>query len=360
VRYPSRPAPAGSASLGVGRRSTAVRDSDLTDCGFVITHRITVMLLRADKSLPTPVNESSLSGYFDLVRLTPLLERTHGIPEIKVGLIDGPVVIDHPDLTRVNIRQVRGDFAGTCAISSSVACKHGTFVAGILLAKRGSTAPAICPGCSLLVRSIFSETNSGNGHMPSATPQELASAIVETVDAGARILNLSAALVQPSANGEAELQSALDYAAQRAVIVVAAAGNQGVVGSSVITRHPWVIPVAGCDLHRRPLSQSNLGSSIGRRGVLGPGDNITSLGPEGRPVTFGGTSVAAPFVTGAIALLWSEFPVASAGELLLAMRGTRRSSHVAIVPPLLDAWMAYQFMLGRGYTLDSKTELTKP
>src|SRR5262245_22830296 len=235
----------------------------------------------------------------ELVRLLPLMARTAGRPEITIGLIDGPVVLDHPDLATEDIREVPGEFAGACALSSSAACQHATFIAGILLAKRGSPAPAICPGCSLLVRPIFRETNSGNGHMPSATPQELASAIVETIDAGARILNVSAALVQPSARGEGELQSALDYAAQRAVVVVAAAGNQGVVGSSVITRHPWVIPVAGCDLQGRPLSQSNLGSSIGRRGILGPGDNITSLGSEGGPVSFGGTSAAAPVVTGA-------------------------------------------------------------
>jgi hypothetical protein len=55
-------------------------------------------------------------------------------------------------------------------------------------AKRGSAAPAICPGCSLLVRPIFRETNSGNGKMPSATPQQLALAIVETSGGGARIL----------------------------------------------------------------------------------------------------------------------------------------------------------------------------
>jgi subtilisin family serine protease len=176
--------------------------------------------------------------YLDLIRLSPLMERTHGTPEIKIGLIDGPIVIDHPDLATENIREVPGEFAGTCALSSSAACKHGTFVAGMLSAKRGSTAPAICPGCGLLVRPIFRETNSGNGQMPSATPQQLASAIVETIDAGARILNLSAALVHSSAKGERELQSALDYAARRAVIVVAAAGNQGVVGGSAVTRHP--------------------------------------------------------------------------------------------------------------------------
>ena len=41
-----------------------------------------------------------------------------------------------------------------------------------------------------------------NGQMPSATPQEFASAIVETTDAGAKILNVSAALVQPSARAK--------------------------------------------------------------------------------------------------------------------------------------------------------------
>ena len=299
------------------------------------------------------MNESGITAYFNLVRLTPLLERTRGTPEIKIGLVDGPVAIDHPDLTRDNIQEVSRVTAGTCIVPTSAACRHGTFVAGILLAKRGSPAPAICPGCTLLVRSIFPETNSGNGHMPSATPQELASAIVETIEAGARIINLSAALFQSSAKGEAELQQALDYARQHAIIIVAAAGNQGVVGSSVIKRHPWVIPVAGCDLQGRPLDQSNLSSSIGRRGMLGPGDNVTSLGPEGKPLAFSGTSVAAPFVTGTLALLWSEFPFAAAAELLLAARGKRSPSRAAIVPPLLDAWSAHEFMLGKGHTVNS-------
>jgi len=301
-----------------------------------------------------PMIEPGIKGYLDLIRLTPLMERTHGTAEIKIGLIDGPVLIDHPELATENIREVPRELAAACALSSSVACKHGTFVAGMLLAKRGSAAPAICPGCSLFVRPIFQETNSGNGPMPSATPQQLASAIVETVAAGARILNLSAGLVQPSAKGERELQSALDYAAQRGTIVVAAGGNQGIVGSSVITRHPWVIPVAGCDRQGKPLSQTNLGGSIGRRGILGPGDNIASLGSEGKPVTFGGTSVAAPFVTGTVALLWSEFQTASATELLLAVRGPRGPNRTAIVPPLLDAWSAHQFMLSRRSTANTR------
>jgi subtilisin family serine protease len=71
--------------------------------------------------------------------------------------------------------------------------------------------------------------------VPSATPEELAEAIVDCVQAGARVLNLRAALTEPSSEGERALQQALDYAAQRGAIAVAAAGNQGVVGSSAIT-----------------------------------------------------------------------------------------------------------------------------
>ena len=240
----------------------------------------------AHGSLQTSKNTSGVGDCFDLVRLTPLLERTCGRPEIKIGLVDGPVALDHPDLTRANIREVPGEFAGACTLSSSAACRHGTFVAGILLAKRGSAAPAICPDCTLLVRPIFQETISANGQMPSATPQQLASAITDTVDAGARILNLSASLIQPTAKGESELQSALDYAAKHQVIIVGAGGNQGVVGSSVITRHPWVVPVAGCDLQCQPQSQSNLGSSIGRRRLLAPQWPASPVPTDPRSLSF--------------------------------------------------------------------------
>jgi subtilisin family serine protease len=124
---------------------------------------------------------------------------------------------------------------------------HGTFVAGILSARRSSTAPAICPGCTLLLRPIFSEAAAIDKVVPSASAQELAEAIIDTVDAGAHIINLSSALGQPSSKGENKLEEALNYAAHHRTIGVAAAGNQGTVGSSAITRHPWVISVVSCD-----------------------------------------------------------------------------------------------------------------
>jgi subtilisin family serine protease len=138
------------------------------------------------------------------------------------------------------------------------------------------------------------------------------------------------------------LEDALNYAARRGVILVAAAGNQSAIGSTVITRHPWVIPVIACHNNGSPMQLSNLGHSIGRRGLMAPGENITSLNGNNSFVAFSGTSAATPFVTGIIALLWSEFPHLSASVIKQAVYGSgnRRS----ITPPLVNAMQAFRYL----------------
>jgi subtilisin family serine protease len=251
--------------------------------------------------------------------------------------------MNHPDLTGEHIHHISDGMSSACTQTNNTACLHGTFVAGILGGKRNSVAPAICPGCTLLVRPIFAETPT-NGELPSATPAELAQAIFDCIDAGARVLNVSAALAQPSLKSEHALEEALNWAVKRRVIVVAAAGNQGTLGSTTITRHPWVIPVVAYDLQGKPMGYSNLGNAIGRRGLGAPGDKVTSLGTEGKPRTLTGTSAAVPFVTGTIALLWSEFPAATAAEVRFAATQASTPRRTTVVPPLLDAWGAYQAM----------------
>jgi subtilisin family serine protease len=286
------------------------------------------------------------SGLLDLIRLSPLMERTSGIPEIVIGLIDGPVASGHPELNSENLKDVDGTPVGSCSDLTSVACVHGTFVAGMLSGKRESAALGICPGCTLLVRPIFIETSPGPEQVPSATPMELAQAILDVVEAGARVINLSVALIQQSGNGEVELGRALDHTARKGIVVVAAAGNQGTLGSSLITRHPWVIPVVAYDQHGHLMPLSNLGSSIGRRGVGAAGEGVTSLRAVGGSLTLSGTSVATPFVTGAVALLWSCFPHASAAEVKLALSGASLRRH-SIAPPLINAEAAYEALAPR-------------
>ena len=175
--------------------------------------------------------------------------------------------------------------------------------------------------------------------MPDATLEEVADSILEVIDAGARIINLSIGVVEPSSRAEHIIEFALEHAVQRGVLVVAAAGNQGVLGSSAITRHPWVIPVVPCDNRGHVLGVSNLGASIGRHGLMAPGHDIISLAASGGHTRSSGSSAAVPFVVGTLALLWSVFERASATHMRLAVAGPARRR--SVTPPLLDAWTAY-------------------
>jgi subtilisin family serine protease len=280
----------------------------------------------------------------ELVALPALMKFTSGSPAIRIGLIDGPVTEGHADLASDRIYPISGTSDSASARTDSNARMHGTFVAGILSARRGCVAPAICPNCSLLLRPIFGEAMATGGGVPSTTPQELGIAIIECVQAGSRVLNLSLALGQPSSKREKALEEALNYAGQHGVIVVAAAGNQGTIGSSAITRHPSVIPVVACDIVGRPLSASNLAGSIGRHGLSAPGDRITSLGHQGGTITLSGTSFAVPFVTGTIALLWSVFPTSTAAEVRSAVTQSHYGRRMSVSPPLLNASAAYKMI----------------
>ena len=279
----------------------------------------------------------------DLVGLTPLMEVTSGSSEVAIGLIDGPVATNHPDLAAQAVTGIGPGRAAACGHGASVACAYGTYVAGILIARRSSHAPAICPDCVLLVRPIFLEATTGRND-PRTQPEDLARAVTDCADAGARVINVSAALARPAIKDERALTWALEHAARRDVIVVVAAGNQATLASTAITRHPWVIPVVSYDDHARPQDHSTIGRSIGRSGLGAPGAGITSLGANGRPVTASGTSAAAPFVTGAVALLCAEFPAASGREIKSALLAVRARRPATVVPPLMDAWRAYHVL----------------
>lgn len=272
--------------------------------------------------------------HLELIQLPTLMRRTGGHPDIRVGLIDGPVLATHPDLQQSSLRLL----GAGARKRESAALLHGTAVAGVLCARRGTLAPAICPNCTILVRPIFSDEPGGDG-LPATTLSILATAIVECVQAGARLLNLSVGLVQSTTSGRREFAEALAYANRRGVLLVAAAGNQGMIGSSPLTGDPGALPVVACDLRGRPLSYTNLGASLGRRGTMAPGAALPSLGLTGSPFLLSGTSAATPLVTGTLALLWSLFPQASATELRHAVATPRKRA--TLVPPLFNAENAY-------------------
>ncbi|MEU0950155.1 S8 family serine peptidase [Streptomyces canus] len=274
-----------------------------------------------------------LTGVLALAQLSALTARTAGRPDVVVGVVDGAVDPGHPDLALQPLR-----FVGAPVVSprhSGALPGHGTLVVSSLAARSTAPTPGLCPGCSFVVRPV------PGVDVPPASPVDLADALADVVASGARVVNLSLALQHlPAANpaegpGLGMLLDAVELARRNGVVVVAAAGNDGELGGPPLVRHPWVIPVVACDDGGRPLPTSTLGRAIGCYGLTAPA----------LPRGLSGTSAAAPVVTGAVALLWSLFPGASAEAVRDAVTKPRPPARrTSVVPPLLDAAYAYELL----------------
>ncbi|MGI0045482.1 MAG: S8 family serine peptidase, partial [Nitrososphaeraceae archaeon] len=68
-------------------------------------------------------------------------------------------------------------------------------------------------------------------------PEELSKSIIQTIDAGGKIINLSLGLSSSSLARYQGFRDAYDYALKKGVIVVAAAGNQGSFGQIAMYDH---------------------------------------------------------------------------------------------------------------------------
>ena len=274
----------------------------------------------------SPTARTPKSSILAALHLTELYDSERGRPEICIGLVDGPVQAHHPSLTAASLVALRPG-ALDPSPEPSEASRHGTLVAGVLTGRRDGPALALCPGCTVLVRPVFTTQSLD------VSGDDVAAALDECLAAGAAVVNVSLSSTRPSTRAERTLRLAVDAAARRGVTVVAACGNHGMTGSWELTRHPAVIPVVASDLRGRPLASANVGRSQGRRGVSAPGERVPSLDPDGGVGAGSGSSVATAIVAGVVALLRSRYRDAKPETLRWAMTCGRRG---AVVPPMLD------------------------
>jgi hypothetical protein len=125
-----------------------------------------------------------------------------------------------------------------------------------------------------------------------------------------------------------------------ALVVVAGSNNQP--GSSSLALHRGVIPVAGCTRHGSVQLASATSRSLGLHGVRAPAEGLVGLTATGSLTFAHGISVATAIVTATLALLWSEYPSATA--LLLRCAVLRTARHRTVIPPLLDAVSAWKYL----------------
>jgi subtilisin family serine protease len=191
-------------------------------------------------------------------------------------------------------------------------------VAGIIGAEGNNALGTV--GVDWKVRLMPLKFLNSNGEGNTA---DAAEAIEYAIDGGAKVINASW-------GGPAfsmALFQAHKEASDHGVLVVAAAGNDG-ENADVSPDYPAafdlpnVISVAASDPEDKLLYFSN----YGRRSVdlAAPGDEIYSTVPSrmGSYATYSGTSMAAPFVSGAAALYYARYPGSSAQQVRDALLGT--------------------------------------
>ncbi len=212
---------------------------------------------------------------------------------------------------------------------------HGTAVAGLIgaAADPDDDLVGVAPGARILALRQFSPSV-GGAAQPAGDLPSLAAALVRAVDAGATVVNISGAVCLPAAQARAvggPLRAALDHAAGRDVVVVAAAGN--VDGGGCVAGDPDQVSLpggVGDDLltvgavgpDDRPATFTVPGPWVD---VAAPGTGVRSLaagGGTGAPLD--GTSFAAPYVAGLAALIREHRPGLSAREVADRIVATAR------------------------------------
>ena len=222
---------------------------------------------------------------------------------VTVAVIDsgsGP----HPDLdANMEVGRTIIDSIESAGMRDVSDEGHGTHVAGIIAAAadNGVGGAGVAPQARILpIRTL--EPN-GEG-----TARDVSKAVRFAVDAGAKVINLSL-----GRNSEyTPLTSAIQYAVDRNVLVVAAAGNYGADSGPV-----W--PAASdLTLAVTAVDRTNNVTSFDQRGdyidLAAPGTSILSTARNDYELQ-SGTSMAAAFVSGAAALLFAAQPSITAAQV---------------------------------------------
>lgn len=145
--------------------------------------------------------------------------------------------------------------------------------------------------------------------------RDLGDGIVWASDRGATVMNAS---LQYSVENQ-YLRDAIAYAMARGAIVVAAAGNGGTAGVAVPARWPEVVAVGALDSLDQVPSYSAVGPQVD---CAAPGQRVLSAVGTSAYGLKDGTSMAAPFVAGTIALMRDAAPSIAAPGMVAHLLAT--------------------------------------
>ena len=262
-----------------------------------------------------------------LTRASDLWQVSTGDPRIVIAVVDTGMDPIPGELTQV----VPGwDIVGNDA-STGDDNGHGTWVSSVIaaLGNNGTGIAGYCWHCSIMPVRV------AEGREGGALASTIGGGIRWAVDHGARIVNVSLA-----SNGfdSGELD-AVEYAEDKGVIVIGAAGNGGDTDPLYPAAYPGVLAVAGTDETDQLDDWSTRGSWVQ---LAAPGCEMVMDANVG-PAYGCGSSFGPPAVSGIAGLLLSIDPGLTANQVKDALLATAHPV-AGIGGGEVDAWAAANYL----------------
>jgi len=198
---------------------------------------------------------------------------------------------------------------------------HGTYVSGIIAAKRQNNLGIDGVADNVLIMPIVASTQVGDER-----DKDVANAIHYAVDNGAQLINISFSKLYST--DKQLLDEAIQYAEKKKVLIIHCAGNNGVDIDSFYNYHyPMAIYDNGKKADHfitvgwsRPLFDYRLAhpnSGFGKFNVdlFAPGSDVYTTAPHNQYDSRSGSSMSTPIVTGVAALLLCYFPSLSTEDV---------------------------------------------
>ncbi|WP_404404978.1 S8 family peptidase [Jeotgalibacillus malaysiensis] len=273
-------------------------------------NKIHITLMNKD-NVPEPFNISSLKGVNNPV----------------VAVLDSGVAL-HEDFCSNILYSLSNDYTKEAYSWAQDTYGHGTHVTGIIASCYnngiGTSGVFGHAPIDVLPMKVLNERGTG-------TDFEISQALFDAIE-----LNVSAVNISIAGTVKTELlKNALIKAASQEIPVIAAAGNYNSSTKDVYpASYPTVITVSGINQQMQKVNTSNFGWEVD---LAAPGFEVLStyINPPYRKMN--GTSMAAPFVTGAVALIKHQYPEDS----LLSIRQKLFNSTKDIMTEGYDLWSGH-------------------
>jgi subtilisin family serine protease len=273
------------------------------------------------------------SWYLKAINAAQAWDITRGSDKVTVAIVDNGFNLTHPELSSKVVHPYNVWLHSDKIFAQEE--DHGTHVAGtaLALADNGKGISGVAPGCKFMPIQVADQ----KGRM---TTTSVLDGIIYALYQGADVINVSLGssfqgrnqipeneqkdLIKNHFKEEERLWLEIMRIAARhnSTIVVAAGNDNLLVGIDALQRPELFITVSAIDKSNNPFNKANFSNYGKYSDISAPGVDIySSVGKDGY-ATMSGTSMAAPIISGAVALMKSLNKNLTTKQILCILQGT--------------------------------------